>query len=55
MRLSFGEFLSRILVKARRQYRFAGLVLGKVGIGIIWPARGDGDNPKQPELPGIRS
>lgn len=56
MRLAFGEFLSRILVKARKKYRFTGIVIGRIGIGIIWPtakSQDDNLNPNQPKLPGI--
>lgn len=55
MRIEFGEFLSRILVKARKQYRFAGVVIGRVGIGILWASKKEPpvEIKNQPALPGI--
>lgn len=52
MRIAFAEFLSRILTKARRKYRFTGIVIGRVGFGFIWPAtKGEAAPANQPELP----
>lgn len=55
MRLSIGTFLSRILVKPRRHYRFAGIVIGELRIGVMWPAaKAEPLAPRnQPELPGL--
>lgn len=55
MRLEFGEYLSRIMVKARKKYRFFGVVFGRFGIGVIWPSAKAPVESKdnQPELPGI--
>lgn len=55
MRLTFGTFLSRILVKARRHYLFAGVVIGEIRIGVIWPARKAEPVALPPELPGLFS
>jgi hypothetical protein len=55
MRIALGEFLSRVLVKARKKYRFAGLMFGGYGFGIIWPSK-KAPQPipaNQPDLPGI--
>lgn len=57
MRLEFGEYLNRVLVKARKKYRFTGVVVGRLCFGIIWPTAkkgGDEIDVCQPELPGIK-
>lgn len=54
MQIKFGEFLSRILIKARKKYRFAGIVVGRFGIGIFWPTKKELEiRSAQPLLPGI--
>lgn len=58
MRFSLWAYLSDILTKARKRYRFTGFVFGRIGIGVIWPAvKGEEVVAKddQPELPGIIS
>lgn len=55
MRFETGEFLSRILVKARKKYRFFGFWIGGYSVGIIWPTKREAPMylATQSNLPGF--
>lgn len=55
MRFEAAEFLSRVLVKARKKYLFFGVVIRGIGFGIIWPTVRElaVENPNQLQLPGV--
>ena len=54
MSLHLRAYLSHVLAKARKRYKFCGFLVGGVGVGIIWPGKKPAPparDPRAPELP----